>query len=180
MTVDFADKVSITPGKNEDLETTGTLAVSPIRSTYYTLTATNLHGSSTYSLMVEVIPEQSLAISEFMAENESTLADGRGQFEDWIEIENISPVPVALDDYHLTDDILNPNKWRLPEHELAPGKRILFFASGQDFQDTGGFHHTNFKLQNAGEYLALTPQRISQFLNFILLIQSSLLISLSE
>ena len=44
-TADFADEVSITPGKNEDLETTGTLAVSPIRSTYYTLTATNLHGS---------------------------------------------------------------------------------------------------------------------------------------
>ena len=122
--------------------------------------------------------EQALAISEFMAENESTLADGRGQFEDWIEIENISPVPVALDDYHLTDDILIPNKWRLPEHELAPGKQFLL-PLGKTFRIQVVFiiPISSFRMQ---VNIWLLPATVSRFLNSILLIQSSLLISLSE
>ena len=154
--VQFADSVSLAPDGAQGLAAQGSVTVEPLRTTYYTLSAGNARGLRTASLLVEVVPEQSLIISEFMAENVSVLADGDGNFEDWIEVQNLSPAALALNEYFLTDEPANPSKWRLPDLQLPSGGRMLFFASGRNVQDAGGFHHTNFKLQNAGEYLALS------------------------
>ncbi|MDB4615088.1 lamin tail domain-containing protein [Akkermansiaceae bacterium] len=43
-------------------------------------------------------------INEVMANNESTLADGQGEFDDWVEIYNGGNTPLDLSGYFLSDD----------------------------------------------------------------------------
>lgn len=163
--VQFTDELNISPVNSGNLSPQGTLDVTPIRTTFYTLSATNAHGAITAGLLVEVIPEKSLIISEFMAENESALSDGDGGFEDWIEVENISPVTINLKEFFLSDESANLQKWRLPDLSLPPGTRFLVFASGKGILDAGGYYHTNFRLSNSGEYLALSrgQKPVSEF-----------------
>ena len=98
-----------------------------------------------------------LRISEFMASNDSTLLDEDGESSDWIEIYN--PVEdntaINLDGYALSDDPLLLQKWTFPDTQLAPGSRLVVFASGKDRAVTGSELHTNFSLERNGEFLAL-------------------------
>ncbi|MEZ6119269.1 MAG: lamin tail domain-containing protein [Pirellulaceae bacterium] len=98
-----------------------------------------------------------LVISEFMADNESGLQDSDGEFSDWIELYNNSDQPIDLTGWALTDDAANPQKWLLPDVQLAARAYTVVFASGKDRQDEQW--HTNFRLSAEGEYLALVdPQ----------------------
>src|SRR5262245_50508066 len=71
-------------------------------------------------------------ISEFMAQNESVLADEDGAFSDWIEVHNPDQSPLNLDGYYLTDDPANLAKWRFPSNNLAAGGYVVVFASGKN------------------------------------------------
>ena len=96
-------------------------------------------------------------ISEFMASNDLTLADGDGNFSDWIEIYNPASLPIDLEGWHLTDDVGNLDKWTFPAVALDPGESMIIFASGQnveDYVDSAGYLHTDFKLSSEGEFLA--------------------------
>ena len=101
-------------------------------------------------------PRQLLAvvISEFMADNESTISDVDGEYNDWIEIRNTAG-SVNLEGWFLTDDTENLLKWRFPSVDLSAGAHKIIFASNKDRTDFGSELHTNFKLSNDGEYLAL-------------------------
>lgn len=92
-------------------------------------------------------------ITEFMASNETTLADEDGDFPDWIEIFNPDDEPVDLVGYFLTDDAAIPDRWVFPATLLQPGEWLVVFASGKD-RDVGELH-TDFRLSAGGEYLAL-------------------------
>ena len=92
-------------------------------------------------------------ISEFMAANETTLADEDGDFSDWIEISNSADQPLDLAGYYLTDNSQVLNRWVFPSVILDPGEWLVVFASGKD-RDVGELH-TDFKLSAGGEYLAL-------------------------
>ncbi|HUU23169.1 MAG TPA: lamin tail domain-containing protein [Phycisphaerae bacterium] len=96
-----------------------------------------------------------LCISEFMADNDSTLADEDGQFSDWIEIQNAGVSAVSLSGWFLTDEEADLTKWALPDVTIAAGGRLVVFASDKDRTDPAGELHTNFKLNDEGEYLAL-------------------------
>ncbi|NQU22560.1 MAG: CotH kinase family protein, partial [Candidatus Nealsonbacteria bacterium] len=96
-----------------------------------------------------------LYISEFMAVNDSTLADEDGDYSDWIEIQNPGNTTVDLDGWYLTDNEAELTKWQFPRVTLAPDERLLVFASDKDRADPLGELHTNFKLSGDGEYLAL-------------------------
>lgn len=96
-----------------------------------------------------------LVINEFMASNASTPADPDGDFPDWIEIYNVSSQPVNLQDWYLTDDAGNLNKWNFPTMELGAYGYLVVFASGEDQRDPCLPIHTNFKLSGSGEYLAI-------------------------
>jgi len=106
-------------------------------------------------------------ISEFMASNTSTLADEDGSFEDWIEIQNISPTPVNLLNWSLTDNAGNLTKWKFPATNLPPGQFLVVFASDKNRRTPGAHLHTNFKLSAGGEYLGLVAPNgstvVSQF-----------------
>ncbi|MEJ2055467.1 MAG: lamin tail domain-containing protein, partial [Calditrichaceae bacterium] len=101
------------------------------------------------------INAQSARINEFMALNSLTIMDEDGDYSDWIELYNDSPAEVNLDNWSLTDDPDEPQKWLFPNVDLEPGGYLLVFASGKDRIMTDRELHTNFKLSGDGEYLGL-------------------------
>jgi hypothetical protein len=97
-----------------------------------------------------------LVISEFMASNNTALADEDGDYPDWIEIANISAITVELDGWYLTDRADNLTKWEFPRGvELEAGEFLVVFASGKNRKDPDNELHTNFQLSGTGEYLAI-------------------------
>lgn len=94
-------------------------------------------------------------INEFLAANESGLADEDGDFPDWIELLNPGPGPVSLAGFFLTDDPADLRKWRVPDTVLDPGRFLVVFASEKDRRNPAAPLHTNFRLSADGEYLAL-------------------------
>ena len=94
-------------------------------------------------------------ISEFMADNSGYLADQDGQFMDWIEVYNPGPGTVDLQDWSLTDESANLVKWKFPAHTLNAGQSVIVWASGKNRAIAGAQLHTNFSMNDAGEYLAL-------------------------
>ncbi len=96
-----------------------------------------------------------VVIAEFMAANDHTLEDEDGNASDWIELLNAGSSPENLSGWSLTDKASSPRQWLFPAVTLAPGARMLVFASGENRRDPGRELHTNFKLSENGEYLAL-------------------------
>ena len=97
-------------------------------------------------------PSEKLLINELMADNETTLQDPYGAFEDWVELYNPGVSPVNLSGYYLTDDLSNPGKWALPDTQLQAGGYLLIWT---DNDDEEGSLHTNFALSKNGEELGL-------------------------
>ena len=110
-------------------------------------------------------------ITEFMADNDKTLADGDGKSSDWIEIANTAATPLDLIGWYLTDDPAVLDKWPFPARTLNGGEHLVVFASAQtvdDYVDAGGNLHTNFSLNAQGDYVALVQdngglQVVSEF-----------------
>ena len=96
-----------------------------------------------------------LVITEFMASNESTLADENGDYSDWIELFNTGADTVDLDGWYLTDDAADLTGWKFRGGELASGESLVVFASGKDRDNPLGELHTDFRLSRSGEYLAI-------------------------
>ena len=103
-----------------------------------------------------------ILITEVMTNNVTTLLAADGSSPDWLELHNTGPDTVNLDGHFLTDNPEDLSKWALPNVDLAAGAYLTIFASGDDLQDPTGELHTNFRLKNGGEYLALVaPDRTS-------------------
>jgi hypothetical protein len=92
-------------------------------------------------------------INEFMASNGQGLADEDGEYGDWIEIYNPGPDAANLDEWFLTDDPSILTKWEFPTVTVPAGGYLVVFASGKN-RNTPKLH-TNFSLDEGGEYLAL-------------------------
>ncbi|MBN2505905.1 MAG: lamin tail domain-containing protein [Verrucomicrobia bacterium] len=108
------------------------------------------------ALLLATLPANAaLRISEFMAENDGFLRDADGDTPDWIELHNEGAAPASLAGWHLTDDPANPAKWTFPAITLEPDAYLVVFASGKDRAAAGAELHTNFQLDNQGDYLAL-------------------------
>ena len=97
-------------------------------------------------------------LSEFLASNSTSLPDGNGIYNDWIEIHNAGDESADLSGWYLTDEALEPTRWTFPAAGapiLDPGEFAIVFASGNDDTDPQGYLHTNFALSASGEYVAL-------------------------
>ena len=94
-------------------------------------------------------------ISEFLANNNNGISDEDGTRSDWIEIYNPGPTDLNLDGWFLTDISTDLTKWRLPSINLNANKYLLVWASEKNRTNPAAPLHTNFKLDAAGEYLAL-------------------------
>jgi hypothetical protein len=98
-----------------------------------------------------------VVINEFMADNESTILDDFGDYEDWIELYNTTENPINLKNYYLTDDFSDPKKWALPDTTIDAGKFLLIWTDNDDVE---GPLHTNFALNNDGEEIGLYFQDV--------------------
>ncbi|MCI0745816.1 MAG: lamin tail domain-containing protein [Verrucomicrobia subdivision 3 bacterium] len=99
--------------------------------------------------------QQSVIITEFLADNSGGLQDEDGDSPDWIELFNTSVSSVNLAGWHLTDDTNDLTKWTFPTTNLGPSSFMVVFASGKDRRVPGANLHTSFNLEAQGEYLAL-------------------------
>ena len=129
---------------------TGPISLSPLGAT---VRARMLSGG-TWSAMAEAsFVGESIVISELMANNDSTIADGAGDFDDWIELHNPTTTMVDISGYYLTDDPSNTTKWAIPAGTtMTAGSYLLIWADGEPQE---GPLHTNFGLSSNGESLAL-------------------------
>ena len=92
-------------------------------------------------------------INEIMAENDTTVRDEAGDYDDWIELFNPGQAAVDVSGMYLTDRLDNPVKWKIPAGtSLAAGGRLLVWA---DEEPTEGKLHASFKLSMNGEQVAL-------------------------
>jgi len=94
-----------------------------------------------------------LLINEFLASNDTTLADEFGEFDDWVEILNAGDQALNLAGLHLSDDVAAPARWTFPEVTLAAGEYLLVWCDDDPEQ---GPLHTNFKLNASGETILLS------------------------
>jgi CotH protein/lamin tail-like protein len=139
----WLDPGCTTPGCEADLT-----AGAGVNLSDYTVMAANYNKTGVH-----------VVISEFMADNEGsflTKLNGEWIDPDWIELYNPSDVTVDLGGCYLVD---SRNQWPFPPGTILPGNSYLIvFASkqdGDDVVDDLGYLHTNFGLDNDGEYLAL-------------------------
>jgi len=93
-----------------------------------------------------------LVINEIMADNESTVQDDQGDFDDWVEIFNYGAEPVNLAGLYLTDNQTNPKKWAFPEMWIGGGEYLLVWADDEPSQ---GPLHASFKLSADGEFIGI-------------------------
>ena len=112
----------------------------------------------TLAVLCPLLPSaraQDVVISEFMAVNNSTLADEDSDYPDWIELYNATSRGINLAGWSLTDDASDLQKWLFPVTNLPPHGFLVVFASDKNRAVAGQPLHTNFKLDGDGEYLAL-------------------------
>ncbi|RKZ05362.1 hypothetical protein DRQ25_16285, partial [Candidatus Fermentibacteria bacterium] len=72
--------------------------------------------------------QSGLVLNELMAENDTTIADNYGEYDDWIEITNTGPNDINLSGYYLTDDAADPFKFAFPDTVIHPGDYFIVWA----------------------------------------------------
>ena len=93
-----------------------------------------------------------LVINEFMASNESTVADATGEFDDWIELYNNTDETIQLEGYFLSDDSDDLAQWAFPDTFIAANSYVIVWADKDEGQE--GLH-ADFKLSGSGESIFL-------------------------
>ena len=111
------------------------------------------HDVFVYQVQPEVLLNGPVAINEVMADNETTVTDEQGDYEDWIELYNNSNQAVDLGGYYLSDNPANLAKYQIPAGISIPANGYVIFWADEDGVD--GPDHCNFKLSASGEVLFL-------------------------
>lgn len=93
-----------------------------------------------------------LVINEFMADNESTVTDQDGEYDDWIELYNNSNSTIELEGFYLSDDAAEPDMWAFPDTNILAGDYLIIWAD-KDEEQAG--LHADLKLSSSGESLFL-------------------------
>ena len=107
------------------------------------------------SLLPAPARAQDPLITEVAAIDQKAILDEDGDASDWLEIHNPGSAALDLEGWYLTDNPGLPRKWRFPRTILQGGDYLVVFASGKDRRTPGGELHANFRIDGAGEYLAL-------------------------
>ena len=88
------------------------------------------------------IYSQSLFINEVMSSNSTTITDEDGEFPDWIEIYNAGTSVISLQNYYLSDQDTNLQRWQFGDTEIGARQYLLIFASGKDRQMETSYWNT--------------------------------------
>ena len=96
----------------------------------------------------------SVVINELMADNDNIIADPQGDYDDWLELHNLTDSPVMLTGMYLSDKEDEPTKWQFPENTEIPANGYLIVWLDEDLDDSEGLH-ADFKLSKGGEAVLL-------------------------
>lgn len=107
-----------------------------------------------YRVGLASAPDTPVILNEFMAANTRILRDPQGDYDDWIELRNLTAEPVDLSGWYLTDNPNNPRNWAFPPGTLIPPEGYLLVWADEDVNDTPALHAA-FKLSAAGETIYL-------------------------
>jgi hypothetical protein len=121
-----------------------------------------------YSVALTTAANTSVVLNEFMASNTSTLADPQGEYDDWIELRNLTGSVINLTGLYLTDEPSNPRKWAFPSGTTIAANGYLLIWADEDGLAESGLH-ASFKLSGDGEqiYLIDTDANNNQVLDAI-------------
>ncbi len=126
--------------------------------------------NETYSYRVAITTASNspVVLNEFMASNTSTLADPQGEFDDWIELRNVTDSVVSLTGRYLSDEPNNPRKWQFPAGTTIPANGFLLVWADEDTAITNGLH-ASFKLSAEADeiYLTDTDANFNQILDTV-------------
>ncbi len=103
-----------------------------------------------------------LRISEVMASNRRAYPDDRGNYSDWVEIENIGDESVNLQGIGLSDRD-DRVLFLFPAMELAPGDFAVVFCDDTNAAEPGKPLHARFKISALGETLHLFDRNAVAF-----------------
>jgi spore coat protein CotH len=112
--------------------------------------------------------ETPVVFNELMADNETITADPQGEYEDWIELRNVTDQPVSLAGRYLSDEAGNARKWRFPDSTTIPANGYLIVWADEDTTASPGLH-ASFQLGKSGEtvYLTDTDANLNQILDMV-------------
>ncbi len=103
-------------------------------------------------------PEPTVVINEVMPVNTSTAADQNGEYDDWVELFNLTSNAIDLSGYYLSDTKKDVSKWKFPAKTSIASNGYLIIWADNDTLETG--LHANFKLSSSGEEVILSnPQK---------------------
>lgn len=100
-------------------------------------------------------PEKSdIVLNELLPVNKSIAADQDGEYDDWIELYNLSGSVKDISGYFLSDNKDHFSKWEFPSGTSIPGNGYLIIWADEDSTQVG--LHANFKLSSQGEEVLLS------------------------
>lgn len=111
------------------------------------------HDVFVYRVNVGEAMASDVVINEFMASNDTTVADQDDEFDDWIELYNTTSTDIDLTGYFLSDNAENLDKYDIPDGTMIPANGYLMVWADEDGMQDG--LHANFKLSAGGEELFL-------------------------
>lgn len=87
------------------------------------------------------------------------VADPVGEYDDVVELINLTNDTIYMLGYYLSDNPNNPTKWPFPDTFIAPNAFLVVWCDNQMNQP--GLH-TNFGLSASGESVVLTNRFLTQ------------------
>ena len=148
--------INITDGTdNEAFTINGIHGMGPGGNHGYTVTIDDQIYNIIYDPEAEM--DIDLVVNEFLVGSENCCADSSGEFEDFIELYNMSLEAINIGGWFLTDNLDEPLRWRVPDSNevmttIAPGGFVTIFADDDTDQ---GILHANFKLSSSGGDIGL-------------------------
>ena len=108
--------------------------------------------SSAGSAASDALPagEKDVRLSEIMSANSSAFTDDKGNYSDWLEIENAGSQAIDLTAWTLTLSSQEVMPFTFGSQTLEPGEYLLIFADGTSQNTPGYFLHAPYKLPAAG------------------------------
>jgi hypothetical protein len=95
-----------------------------------------------------------IVINELLPVNSSIMPDQDGEYDDWVELYNLSSSAKDISGYFLSDNKDHFSKWEFPSGTSIPGNGYLIIWADDDSAQAG--LHANFKLSSLGEVVLLS------------------------
>lgn len=106
-----------------------------------------------FSIIVSSYSWAQIVINEVSNANGSTIILPDESTPDWIEIYNTSSLTTNLQGFGLSDDPLNPLKWKFPNYILPPNGFLTVFANGKAVSNSVDHYETAIFESDVWKYL---------------------------